>query len=215
VSPKPELNLSALAESLSASEIRLLDVPSARRAAVAAVLREGEAGVEILLIRRTVVEGDPWSGHMAFPGGTSEPEDDDLLHTARRETMEEVGLDLFQPEVQLLGRLDEIQAVGGGVPIGLIVSPFVFRLEGSPVLTANHEVDQVFWAPLDPMHRGDREASLIAEYQGDRYEMSGYQVGEHIVWGLTYYMIQHLLALFTGRPLEIDPRSVARRKLDD
>ncbi|MCA9639821.1 MAG: NUDIX domain-containing protein, partial [Myxococcales bacterium] len=65
-----------------------------RFAAVAAVLRPTDADTEVLLIRRAEHEGDPWSGHMAFPGGRHDPTDPDLLTTARRETLEEVGLDL-------------------------------------------------------------------------------------------------------------------------
>ena len=40
------------------------------RAAVALVLRPGDAGeLELLLIKRADYEGDPWSGHVALPGG--------------------------------------------------------------------------------------------------------------------------------------------------
>ena len=38
-------------------------------AAVAAVMREGDLGVEMLFIERARKVGDPWSGQMAFPGG--------------------------------------------------------------------------------------------------------------------------------------------------
>src|SRR6476646_9126644 len=64
------------------------------RAAVAAIMRERNGRAEILFIKRAERESDPWSGHMAFPGGRREPSDETLLHTARRETLEEVGLDL-------------------------------------------------------------------------------------------------------------------------
>ena len=40
-----------------------------KRAAVVIGLRDGSAGPEILMIQRAVREGDPWSGHMGFPGG--------------------------------------------------------------------------------------------------------------------------------------------------
>src|SRR5262245_1701845 len=61
-----------------------LDTPL-RQAAVAAILRDKPHGTEVLLIRRAARDGDPWSGHMAFPGGQREPEDRDLLTTAERE----------------------------------------------------------------------------------------------------------------------------------
>ncbi|HMJ14340.1 MAG TPA: CoA pyrophosphatase, partial [Polyangiaceae bacterium] len=104
---------------------------SKRHAAVAAVLRDAEHGAEALLIRRAAREGDPWSGHMAFPGGQREPHDQDLLDTAVRETHEEIGLDLRE-HAALLGRLETLPAVAGGRRIGMNVTPFVFELRSEP-----------------------------------------------------------------------------------
>ena len=41
-----------------------------------------------------IAEGDPWSGHMALPGGRREPGDPDLVATVIREVGEEVGISL-------------------------------------------------------------------------------------------------------------------------
>ncbi|MGB5283894.1 MAG: NUDIX domain-containing protein, partial [Polyangiales bacterium] len=63
-------------------------------AAVAMLLREGASGPEVFFIRRAEHPRDPWSGHMAFPGGRRDAGDATLLDTAMRETREEVGVDL-------------------------------------------------------------------------------------------------------------------------
>ena len=63
---------------------------------LAAILREGPESAEVLFIRRSEQPGDPWSGHMAFPGGRQAPTDRELLDTARRETLEEIGLKNFR-----------------------------------------------------------------------------------------------------------------------
>ena len=49
---------------------------------------------DIVFIERAAHEGDPWSGHVAFPGGRCESEDDGPSATAVRETREEIGIDL-------------------------------------------------------------------------------------------------------------------------
>src|SRR5258706_15670381 len=82
-------------------------------AAVALMLRELEHGPEVFLIRRTEQAHDPWSGHVAFPGGRYDVGDSDLEMTARREVFEEVGIDLSSTGV-VLGRLDDVQAVARG-----------------------------------------------------------------------------------------------------
>ena len=64
------------------------------RAAVAIVVRPRVDEDEILLIRRSQRADDPWSGHMAFPGGRSEPSDADLCATAIRETRAAPGREI-------------------------------------------------------------------------------------------------------------------------
>ena len=51
----------------------------------AALERVALGGVEVLLTRRVSRDGDPWSGHVALPGGVEAPGDVDLVDTARRE----------------------------------------------------------------------------------------------------------------------------------
>src|SRR5687767_10801396 len=97
------------------------------RAAVAVILRDAPSGIEMLFIRRAEHPEDPWSGHMAYPGGRAEAHDPDLQATAMRETLEEIGIDLAR-SAQLLGALDDIRAMARGVPVDLAITPFVFRL---------------------------------------------------------------------------------------
>src|SRR5687767_5021478 len=77
------------------------------QAAVALVVRAGEQ-LDVLLIKRAKRDGDPWSGHMALPGGRRDASDESLLDTAVRETEEETGVEL-QSRVVHLGRLEEVR----------------------------------------------------------------------------------------------------------
>lgn len=78
--------------------MRLERRPEHREAAVALLLRPREQ-LEILLIKRAERDTDPWSGHMALPGGRREPGDADLVTTAFRETEEETGVPLDRKSV--------------------------------------------------------------------------------------------------------------------
>lgn len=162
-----------------------------RQAAVAIVLRLApEPGV--LLIRRSEDDHDPWSGHMAFPGGRREPEDQSLLETAVRETREEVGIDL-SASADLAGQLDEVEAIARGRPVGLVIVPFVFLLRDEAVQASlSDEVDEALWAALEPLAKGQADTRRPYSFEGQTLELPGYRVGEHVVWGLTYRMLSML-----------------------
>jgi 8-oxo-dGTP pyrophosphatase MutT (NUDIX family) len=166
--------------------------PAERRAAVAAVLRPTAAGPEVLLIRRAERVGDPWSGHMALPGGHADATDADLLATALRETREEVGLDLAGHE--LLGALDEHAAHAQGRFTGLVIAPFVFALQSAAEPRANQEVAELLWAPIGPIARGELDAVKEVQRDGQLVRFPGFRVGEHVVWGLTHRVLQSLLS---------------------
>jgi 8-oxo-dGTP pyrophosphatase MutT (NUDIX family) len=169
-----------------------------RFAAVAAVLREGHAGeVEILLIRRTEKPEDPWSGHMAFPGGRRDPTDEDLLATAIREAREETGLELGHEN--LVGRLDDLQAISRGRHISMIIAPFVFALSSFPELSpCRDEVDEIFWVPVTPMLRGETAATYEYTYGHGRLSLPAFRVQERLVWGLTHRMLIGLFDVIDG-----------------
>lgn len=168
-----------------------------RWAAVAAVLRPGPRGDEVLFIRRAEHPSDPWSGHMAFPGGRRDPGDESLLDTARRETLEELGLDL-SAEAPLLGSLDDLEAYARGRPTGLVIRPFVFRLEGAPTMTPNEEVAEVIWAPMAPLLSGAADTTRPYVLGGQTLHFPGWSVQGRVVWGLTYQMMQMMFSLIAA-----------------
>jgi 8-oxo-dGTP pyrophosphatase MutT (NUDIX family) len=159
-----------------------------RRAAVAIVLRDAEPSIEALFIHRADHPDDPWSGHMAFPGGRTE-NGEAALATAIRETAEEVGIDLEPAE--LLGALDELQPARRH-PLDLAISPFVFRVSDDVATRPNHEVRQICWIPLDDL-MSDRYRSTYDYSEGDSVlRFPCYRVGERVIWGLTYRMFGEL-----------------------
>jgi 8-oxo-dGTP pyrophosphatase MutT (NUDIX family) len=165
-----------------------------RQAAVAAILRENGPLTEVLLIKRAQRPGDLWSGHMAFPGGHWEPDDADLAQTAVRETREEIGLDLDVHGV-LLGHLDYMNVNPVGTSDDMLVVPFVFAVRGElPPLAPNHEVAAVLWGSLPDMFHGRSATRRDMQVRSGLHSFPGYEVGQELVWGLTYRMLHGFFA---------------------
>lgn len=182
---------------LAGREANVVVDPARPRAAVAVVLRESKPGPELLLIERAKHPEDPWSGHMAFPGGRVDPGDPHAQAAAERETFEEVGLSLAGAE--LLGRLDDIEGRHAGRPLSLVISAHVFHHANPGALSLNYEVESAFWVPLarlvDPAAR--------VEYPTPIGGYPGILVGDpgrHVVWGLTYRFLEIFLGAL-GNPL--------------
>ena len=167
------------------------------RAAVAAILRPGDAGEEILFIKRATREGDPWSGHMAFPGGRAQKADATLLDTAARETLEEVGIDL-RALARPIARLPDVMPYSR-MPFALTVTAFVFSLERPATLALNDEVANAVWSPLDPILRGEGATTFRYVREGAALELPAFNVEGGVVWGLTYRMIELLRETLTPR----------------
>jgi 8-oxo-dGTP pyrophosphatase MutT (NUDIX family) len=168
-----------------------------RLAAVALILRNPCQNPEIFFIQRAVNENDPWSGQIAFPGGNMEDQDQDGIATARRETLEEVGL-VLSPS-SLLGRLDDQQGRSNFREIPLVISCNVFELDIHQRATNGYEVGDSFWVGLDhlinPLHRFD----YLTGYAPDPYP--AVRLGEDkILWGLTYRFVQMFLGVIGRSP---------------
>lgn len=165
-----------------------------RRAAVAVVLRHtSEDVVELLLIKRSERDDDPWSGHVALPGGRFDPTDATLQDTAIRETREETGIDLARDGI-VLGMLDELRPRTPVLP-PIIVTPFVAIVRSNVAIEPSDEVALAFWVALsslaDPTVAVDSEVTA----RGATWRVPSYLLGGHIVWGMTERILRNLQGL--------------------
>jgi 8-oxo-dGTP pyrophosphatase MutT (NUDIX family) len=162
-----------------------------RWAAVALIVApEPEA---FLLIRRADRAGDPWSGHLALPGGRWHQDDADLLATAIRETREEVGI-ILEP-TNLAGTLADVVPRTPVLP-PISIRPFVFNLAERPPIVPNPEVAGTAWVPLAPLRLPDARHELAMEIRGERREFPAYRTPLGSVWGLT----ERILSLLLDQP---------------
>ena len=179
----------------------VLHEPGDMNAAVAVTLREDGGETELLLIRRAERKGDPWSGHLSFPGGRIDPVDASLRHAAERETLEEVGLDLRGAEC--LGQLDDLR----GVAVPIVVSAFVYRVEQPSEFVCSEEVREAFWVSLAELLDSARHVTETFEYQGNALELPAIELGDGggpPLWGLTYHFLEQFFTL-AGRGLPPTP----------
>jgi 8-oxo-dGTP pyrophosphatase MutT (NUDIX family) len=186
----------ALARMVSALSVRTPDDaapwPEARLAAVAAVLRVMDEP-ELLFIKRAEAPHDPWSGHVAFPGGRREPDDASLEATAIRETREELDLDLRSGHI--LGRLDDLAPRSRALP-PIIVRPFIALVRSDVVFVPSREVAATFWVPVSQIRAADARAEHVTSVNGVQARFPAYALQGHVVWGLTERIVRQLLTLF-------------------
>ena len=157
--------------------------PRELEAAVALLLRPG-ADLDVLLIRRATHERDPWSGHVALPGGRRHATDLNLAHTARRETLEEVGLDLERVGA-FLGGLEPVAPASRRLP-SLSVSPYVWGVEPGHELELDaREVDAAVWVPLRELRDERAAGEILIEIEGGSQRFPSLTWQDYVVWGLT------------------------------
>ncbi|HEY8516576.1 MAG TPA: CoA pyrophosphatase [Candidatus Binatia bacterium] len=181
---------------------RVVDLDPVMRAAVAMVIAPSDGELWTLMIERAKHPLDPWSGHMAFPGGRHDATDASLERTAIRETREEVGIDLVR-DGRLIAPLDEIQAQARGRDLDMVITPFVFFLdEVRPPTPDTSEVADALWVPMR-IFRDDRyKGSTHLSRDGFEADFPAFLYRGKTVWGLTYRILCGFLEVLDGVGVE-------------
>jgi len=169
----------------------------ARRAAVALLVRldetRDEATPQLLLIKRATFEGDPWSGHVALPGGRHEPADPTLERTVIRETWEETAIDL-ERDGRLLGCLDDVAPRTPVLP-PIIITPFVALVRYDVDIVASPEVAEWFWVDVAALRDPAVSREVVLELATGPLAVMSFQHGAHTIWGLTERILRQFLSL--------------------
>lgn len=189
-----------LRQSLSERPGRVAHVEGrARKAAILLAMRERADGEpELLMIKRADFDGDPWSGHIACPGGRMEPEDGDLAVTAIRETWEETGVDIAV-DGRLLGHLDDLSPRSPHLP-PMVIRPYVAIVRADIALVPSREVAEAFWVPLVVLRSVDAWGTGTVHVRGADRQVSVFRHGPHMVWGLTERVLRQFLEYVGAAP---------------
>lgn len=159
-----------------------------KEAAVLAVFYPGARGeTRFVLILRKTYKG-VHSNQVGFPGGRVEEEDQNLMHTALRETEEEVGIP--KREVEVLRELTRLYIP----PSNFWVQPFMGVMQRTPRLVPQEEeVEAVLEIDLDDFLR---ESCLVSKTLSTSYaenvEVPAFLLAGHVVWGATAMMLNEM-----------------------
>lgn len=171
-------------DKLEAIKSRLSNVEQEAWATVCVILRWDDEELETLVVKRAVVEGDPWSGDMAFPGGKKSPEDKTIRDTVRREAMEETGIDLTK--AVFLGYFPNVLT---SMRVGSTVLPQVYLYSGRPEIKLNSELTNYYWVHLSELD-AHRVTAIVKERETQVFDLYEYKI-----WGLTYKMLNTLIEM--------------------
>lgn len=132
-------------------------------------------------------------GQVSLPGGACEPEDLTLLHTAIRETEEELGV--RGEDLRVLGALTPIYIE----PSHFDVHPFVGYLSYQPCFSREtDEVAHIVEVPLK--HFLDESCIAIEEWtvEGKLRQIPYFHVSGYKVWGATAIILAEFVAVLSG-----------------
>jgi len=165
------------------------DLPDA--AVLVAVTRDVE-DPDIILTRRAK-RLSTHSGQVAFPGGKFDELDQSLVHTALRESHEEIGL--LPEKVELVGALSQLVSLHG-----IRVSPFVGLVDSATLndLEVNEEeLDSIFHVPVSFLKSAKPKRRDRITFREHILHVPSYDYefgNEHYeIWGLSSIILVELM----------------------
>lgn len=188
-SPVREQIASALA-ALVAVEQPLGDL----RPSAVMVLLHGEPGEERVVFQLRTQTVRHHKGEISLPGGRRDEADTSFLHTALRETHEEVGV---APEaITVLGPLDDVVTIGSRH----LIRPYVGVAAAGvmPTITARQEVHQLLHVPLTHLLDPRSRVWKVVEREGQPEPTPAFEYEGHVIWGATARVMTQFLSLCPG-----------------
>ncbi len=145
-----------------------------------------EAQTRFLLTLRASYNGTHAS-QISFPGGKKDKVDNNLEHTALRETYEEVGVS--KNEITVVRELTKTYIP----PSNFWVTPYMGYVGQEPVFNTNKEVAQLIEVSCSDLLN---DKSLVTKILNTSYmtntEVPCFVLNDHIVWGATAMILSEI-----------------------
>jgi 8-oxo-dGTP pyrophosphatase MutT (NUDIX family) len=153
-------------------------------AAVAILIKELHEDLELFLVKRAEVDGDPWSGDMAFPGGKRTIEDPSILATAKRELLEETSLSFNEKDP-----LGVMPIEHSTVRTNIKVQPILFHFDDISEVKLSNELQSYLWAPLKEL-KNTKTLGIVKGLTVPIFDFKG-----EVIWGLTFRMVDKIIGM--------------------
>jgi 8-oxo-dGTP pyrophosphatase MutT (NUDIX family) len=169
-------------------ELQPAPADSGRPASVLLLCDPTTPGVPLLFVLRSSHLREH-AGQIAFPGGSAEPDDADVVATALREAHEEVGVE--PDNVEVLGLLSPFSTVVSDRWLTPVVG-----LERSPSNLHSDEFEVAEWFRIDIAELMTAPHTVRElERDGVRRSVHFYEASQRIIWGITAAIVHELLEL--------------------
>ncbi|MFN0095552.1 MAG: NUDIX hydrolase [Dehalococcoidia bacterium] len=166
--------------------------PALWQAAVLVLICTDAGGRPHVVFQKRTDKVDAHKGQISFPGGGRDPEDPHLIHTALRETHEEIGV--HPDHIEVLGEIDQIKTISN-----FIVTPYVGWLDRYPYewQFSHDEVAYLLEVPVDHLLDPLNFVPDRRKVGGREVVMPSYRWKDDLIWGATGRMLTNFLDLWT------------------
>lgn len=178
---------------------RTLDPSALSPAAIMVLLYPKNGSYHVLLNRRSQAV-EHHKGEISFPGGAKDPEDKDMLHTALRETSEEMGV--AARDVTVLGEMSDVATISG-----FVITPFVGSIPSKYRFTlSREEIDELIEVPLSALLDPQNWREEIRVNGRDMVKAFSYAYNGLLIYGATARILDEFVHLFKGANKELFTR---------
>lgn len=153
--------------------------------------RGHEIAPKLLMMQRAQRAGDPWSGHVSFPGGRVDVSDASTRAAAVRELQEETGFGVALG-LEPIGRLSDRVTREHGRNRPMVVTPYVYRTRKAVPLEPGIEAAALWWTPLSQLQDPTRRNTLIWRVAGVPLTLPCIDLDKARLWGLSLSMADEL-----------------------
>jgi 8-oxo-dGTP pyrophosphatase MutT (NUDIX family) len=151
----------------------------------------------LLMMQRAQRTGDPWSGHVSFPGGRVDASDASTRGAALRELQEETGFDASLG-LEPIGRLSDRVTREHGRNRPMVVTPYVYRTRKAVPLQPGIEAAALWWVPLSWLQVPARRSTLVWRVAGVPLTLPCIALDNARLWGLSLTMSDELVRVANG-----------------